>query len=140
MCLSAVAFHLLFAVAAALPDVVLCHRPGGEIALEFSGPAGICLCQECDHCLARLSKEAAGHLAGNPVLDACHCAHESFLNRAEREILKRDDGRSLSTLQATAVAHPAVEKVSGPKRPSVIVFVPPGTLPAWLSSAEPLRC
>ena len=67
--------QLLFSVRTALPQAVLCHRAGGSSAVEFDSDAG-CLCEECEHCRARLS-EPPGAPSG-PSWEPCHCRHEAF--------------------------------------------------------------
>jgi len=139
-CLAAVVLQFLFSAAAALPGIVFCHRPGGRIAAEFSGPSGACLCDECEHCLEHLAAAASGVFPNGPVIDACHCVHEPFLSQAARAVLKRDEGRTLPGPAAIRIHAPAVFPLSTrlrsfasslDPRPDAVV-PPPGT--------QALRC
>lgn len=89
--LLAVALHLSFAVLAAMPQVVFCHRADGCVAVEFSGPAGVCLCAECEHCLERLVKDRHAETLSGASLEACHCHHEPVRVEAAALSLRRDN-------------------------------------------------
>jgi len=139
-CLSAVALHLLFSVAAALPGVVSCHRPGGQVVIEFAGPDGTCLCAECEHCLEHLARAAAGHASSGPVLDACHCSHEPCANPARRAVLKRGDGKAFPGPEAAAFLSPVACSVAAPSLTAFAPLARCGRSPAFPVRAVLLRC
>jgi hypothetical protein len=91
-CLLTIAFLASFAVLAAMPQIVVCYRADGRLAVEFSGPEGVCMCEECEHCLERLAESRIAGPAAGPSLEACHCRHEPVLIEASRSSIRRDDG------------------------------------------------
>lgn len=118
ICVSATLIHLGFVVVAALPGIVFCHRPGGRVAVEFAGPGGVCLCDECEHCLKHLTEAAAVGRQNGPVVDACHCSHEAFLNQADRAAFKRDETLRLPGISGPVFIVPAL--LSEPDRADVV--------------------
>jgi hypothetical protein len=82
-----------------MPPIVVCHRPGGSIAVEFSGPSGVCTCRECEECQARLAAVRAGQHPAQETLESCHCNHEPALTGTAGSSFRRDD-RSGSLLAA----------------------------------------
>ncbi len=92
LCVLAVLFHVVFVILTAMPQIVLCHRPDGRLAVEFSGPASACLCEECEHCLERQAEPGVAASAAEPSLENCHCRHEPVLTKASRSAFRRDDG------------------------------------------------
>jgi hypothetical protein len=139
-CVSAAAFYLIFTAAAALPGVVLCHRPGGQVAVEISGPAGVCLCQECDHCRERLANDALGHSHREPALEACHCTHQPILSKTGTEALLRDEGDlflSADRAGLTSPFLPIVPDSGRPARETLFVKFSPLILPYPVGT---LRC
>ncbi|MCX6566797.1 MAG: hypothetical protein NTW38_10345 [Candidatus Aminicenantes bacterium] len=140
ICVSAAVIHLGFVVAAALPGIVFCHRPGGRVAVEFSGPGGSCLCDECEHCLKHLAEAAAAGRQNGPVIDACHCAHEPFLNQADRFAFRRDETLRLPGMSGPVSIVAAL--LAEPDRAGVASDVRfPSTAPPSLpDQAGVLRC
>jgi hypothetical protein len=127
---------LLFSVRAALPQVVICHRAGGGSAVEFDADGG-CLCDECEHCRARLS---APHGApSGPAWEPCHCRHEAFSADDGAAALRLPDRPILTG----ASPFPAAE-ISAPPVPLRLLLLLSG--PAGLSTGPPgsagplLRC
>jgi hypothetical protein len=97
-----------FAVLAALPQIVFCHRAGGNVAVEFAGPSGICMCEECEHCLERLAEARAGARPRGASLEACHCRHDLILLEAARSCFLRDKAKAGSAPDFVSAASPAV--------------------------------
>lgn len=139
-CVSAVVLHFLFTVVAALPGVVFCHRPGGRIAVEFAGPAGACLCDECEHCRKHLAGRASGGLRNGVVIDACRCAHEPFLNQVEGIAVKRDGGAASPAPNRTWLRPPAVFTVPDPARSTAESNIPLFALSVLTFQSGILRC
>jgi hypothetical protein len=88
----AVLLYTVFIVLTAMPQIVLCHRADGRLAVEFAGPASACMCEECEHCLERLAEHAPPQPAAGASLENCHCRHEPVLTKASRSAFRRDDG------------------------------------------------
>lgn len=128
--------QILFSVRAALPQTVLCHRAGGGAAVEFDADSG-CLCEECEHCRARL---AAPHGApAGPSWEPCHCRHEAFSAEGAGTAL-RLPGRSAVIESSPAPAEEIFDPPTG-LRFSFLARGPFGQPPGPPGSSGPLlRC
>jgi hypothetical protein len=104
----AVLLHMGFAVLAALPQIVFCHRTDGRVAVEFAGPAGVCTCEECEHCQARLAEAGAGAQPRGVSLEACHCRHDLILLEAARSCFLRDKAKQSLTPDCIFASAPAI--------------------------------
>ena len=138
-CVLAVMLHVVFAILAALPQVVFCHRAGGSVAVEFAGPSGVCLCDECEHCMERLAEARAGTLPGVVSLEACHCRHELILLEAARSCFLRDKAKSGIAPDFVSAASPAILPdllQAGLAPASTVSF----STPAFPGGATLLRC
>ncbi len=95
------ALQVAFSLRAALPQAVICHRAGGGSAVEFDADGG-CLCEECEHCRARL---AAPHGdPSRPAWEPCHCRHEAFSADGAGASLRLPDRPSLRDASPDAAA------------------------------------
>jgi hypothetical protein len=84
-----VGLHVFFAVRASLPQMVICHKPGGGSAVEFDTADGGCQCEECEHCRARRAAPRPGPIV--PGLEPCHCRHEVILSDVGHSSLRLPD-------------------------------------------------
>jgi hypothetical protein len=91
--------HVFFAVRASLPQPVICHKAGGGSAVEFD-TAGVCQCEECEHCRARRMAPRSGPAV--PGFEECHCQHESIYSDVGHSSLRLPD------------RHPFLDPASGP--------------------------
>ncbi|MHB8055061.1 MAG: hypothetical protein ACYDH3_07435 [Candidatus Aminicenantales bacterium] len=137
--LSAVVVYLGFVAAAALPGIVFCYRSGGRVAVEIAGPSGACSCNECEHCLERLSRARYGAHSDSPILEACHCSHETILISADRSALRRDDG-----FRAPATAHAGCHSPAAVAVPGwihiAVADLSPLVFPSFSGRTPLLRC
>ncbi len=122
-----------------MPQIVLCHRADGRLAVEFAGPASACMCEECEHCLERLAELGLAESATGPSLEDCHCRHERVLTEASRSAFRRDDGEpKIGSGAFSALPAPGLSGCGGlAGRPDAAGVSPPSN-PAF--DTPHLRC
>ncbi|MDD8025223.1 MAG: hypothetical protein PHI34_01825 [Acidobacteriota bacterium] len=137
--LAAVLLHVVFAVLAVMPPIVFCHRPDGRVGVEFSGPAGVCTCSECEACQARLAAARAGQRPAQEAMESCHCNHEPALTEAAGSSFRRDDGGPDVRLEIAA-ASSAPDGAGSLRAESAFAPLPPLAAAAPPGVAAVPRC
>jgi hypothetical protein len=97
------ALHLFFGVRAVLPQQVFCHKASGRTDIEFQISGAGCLCDECEHCRARLMRPQPDSRSSLPAFQPCHCQHELILSDIGHSSLDRPERESLLLPEAAIV-------------------------------------
>jgi hypothetical protein len=100
-------------LAAVTPPLVWCHKPGGDVRLEFELVAGECDCDQCALCREHERREHAATPDLGPVVLPSRCRHSRIeIEAGSSSVPVLDSERT--------VASPAQAA-----RPSVAVFAAP---------------